>query len=200
MKRYHTLLPTLAIVLGACGGEEASMDDMDMDMEAPAPAPAAAPAGGGSGLACYVAGGAPTTLAFNIGANPALLCYGAAAVAQLPNGEAWPLGDNEATTLHLSSRANVGGVALTPGSYSLYAIPGANGWQFFINSNWQRSGVPIDAGVRSTEVGNFTVAPQALPESVSQLRFEWEEAAGGDPGGDILLEWGGTLLRIPIEA
>ncbi|MEQ1857858.1 MAG: DUF2911 domain-containing protein [Longimicrobiales bacterium] len=215
MKRFSTLLPALGLlsVLAACGGQEAAMDDMDMDA---APEGVAAEAATPGGLSCYLAGATPTeaaarvsphtTLSFNLGANPALLCYGAPSArgreimgGLVPYGVPWRIGADEPTTLHLSARANLGGVALEPGSYSLYAIPGQNEWQFFINTNWQRWGIEIDAAVRSTEIGSFTVVPQPLPEMVEQLTYEFEEAAGGEPGGEILLEWANTLLRIPIE-
>jgi hypothetical protein len=189
------------------------MDDTDVGAT---PESAPAETASGSGLSCYLAGATPeearqrvsphSTLSFNIGTNPALLCYGAPSAQGrdimgdlVPYGEPWRIGADEPTTLHLSARANLGGIALEPGSYSLYAIPGENEWEFFINTNWQRWGIPIDAQVRSTEIGSFTVIPRATPSMVEQLTYEWEEAAGGDPGGEILLEWENTLLQIPIE-
>ena len=216
MKRFRTVLPTLALlsILAACGGQDAPMDDMDMDET---PAIEAQPTASGGELACYLAGATPeeararvsphTSLAFNIGATRALLCYGAPSArgreimgGLVPNGAPWRIGADEPTTLHLSGRANVGGHALEAGSYSLYAIPGEDGWQFFINSNWQRWGIEIDAAVRSTEIASFTVVPQPLPEMVETLTYTWEEAAGGDPGGELILQWERTVLLIPMES
>jgi len=219
MKRFSTLLPTFALlsVLAACGGGDAPpADDMDTGA-APQGAPEAAAPASGSGLSCTLQGATPQeaaqrvsphrSLAFNLGSNPALLCYGAPSVRGREifggleeYGEPWRMGADEPTTLHLSSRANVGGVALQPGSYSIYAIPGESQWQIFINTNVARWGIPIDAAVRATEIGSFTVTPQPLPEMVETLTYEFEEAAGGEPGGELLLEWDRTLIRIPIEA
>ena len=216
MKRFSTVFPTLALlgVLAACGGQEAPMDDMHTGE---GPAGDAQPTASGSELACHLAGATSedararvsphSSLAFNMGATRALLCYGAPSArgreimgGLVPYGAPWRIGADEATTLHLGGRANVGGIALEPGSYSLYAIPGEDEWQFFINSNWQRWGIEIDAAVRSTEIASFTVVPQTLPEMVEQLTYEWEDAAGGDPGGELLLEWENTQLRIPMES
>jgi len=219
MKRFSTLLPTLALlsVLAACGGGEApSADDMDTGA-APQSAPQPAAGGGGGGLSCTLQGATPQeasqrpsphrSLAFNLGSNPALLCYGAPSVRGREifggleeYGQPWRMGADEPTTLHLSSRANVGGVALQPGSYSIYAIPAEGQWEIFINTNVARWGIPIDAAVRSTEIGSFSVTPQQLPEMVETLTYEFEEAAGGEPGGELLMEWDRTLIRIPIEA
>jgi hypothetical protein len=219
MKRLSNL-PTLALLalLAACGGQDAAMDEPEGGAPPAAAPEAAAPPAGAGGLSCTLQGATPeqaatrpsvhSSLAFNLGSNPALLCYGAPSArgreimgGLVPyNGEPWRMGADEPTTLHLSSRANVGGVALQPGSYSLYAIPSANEWRVFINSNVTRWGIPIDAAVRATEIGSFTVTPQPLPEMVETLTYEFEEAAGGEPGGELLMEWERTLIRIPIEA
>jgi hypothetical protein len=219
MKRFSTLLPTLGLLttLAACGGQDAPpAEDMDTGA-APQSAPAAAPTAGAGGLSCTLQGATPQeagqrvsphrSLAFNLGSSPALLCYGAPSVRGREifggleqYGVPWRMGADEPTTLHLSSRANVGGVALQPGSYSIYAIPGESQWQIFINSNVGRWGIPIDASVRATEIGSFSVTPQPLPEMVETLTYEFEEAAGGEPGGELLMEWDRTLIRIPIEA
>lgn len=209
------LFPTLALlsVLAACGGQDAPPAETSTGEPAAGAAPEVASA---SGLSCYLAGATPeeaaqrvsphTSLSFSIGAINALLCYGAPSASGrevmgelVPYGEPWRIGADEPTTLHVSAPVNVGGVALEPGSYSLYAIPGEDQWEFFINTNWQRWGIPINEEVRSTEIGSFTVTPQELPEPVEQLRYEWEPAAGGDPGGELFLEWEDTVLAIPIE-
>jgi hypothetical protein len=219
MKRFSTLLPTLALlsVLAACGGGEAPPADDTDTGAAPQTAPPPAASTGGGGLSCTLQGATPQeasqrpsphrSLAFNLGPNPALLCYGAPSArgreimgGLVPYGEPWRMGADEPTTLHLSSRANVGGVALQPGSYSIYAIPREGQWEIFVNSNVGRWGIPIDAAVRSTELGSFMVTPQPLPEMVETLTYEFEEAAGGEPGGELLMEWERTLIRIPIEA
>jgi hypothetical protein len=204
MKRHSTLLPTLGLLtlLAACGGGEAPAGDTDTGA-APASTPAAAPAastggGGTGGLSCPASAQAPQhqALSFSLGASPALLCYGATSGGTVPTGQLWRMGADEPTTLHLSSRANVGGVALQPGSYSLYAMPGASEWEIFINSNL--TGMPAD--IRASEVGSFTVAPGQLPTAADPLRYEFEEAAGGEPGGELLLMFGQTVVAIPIEA
>ena len=215
MKPFQTL-PALGLlaILAACGGQDAAMDETDAGAT---PESTPAQTASGSGLSCYLAGATPeearervsphTSLSFSIGAIDLLLCHGAPSARGrevmgdlVPYGEPWRIGADEPTTLHVSGPVNVGGIALEPGSYSLYAIPGEDEWEFFINTNWERWGIPIDAGVRSTEIGSFTVTPMELPTTVEQLQYVWEPAAGGDPGGELVLEWENTALAIPIEA
>jgi hypothetical protein len=217
MKRFSTFLPTLALlsVLAACGGGDAPSEEMDMGGEA---APAAAPAAEAGALSCTLQGATleqaqarvspHRSLPFNIGPVRALLCYGAPSVRGrqvlnsdlIPYGQPWRMGADEPTTLHLAGTANVGGVALEAGSYSLYAIAGPTEWTIYINSNVNRWGIPIDAAVRATEVGSFTVTPQTLPAPVETLTYEYEPAAGGDPGGDLMLQWDTILIQILVEA
>jgi len=197
-RRFSTL--AVLSTLAACGGQDAPMDDMNMDET---PQPAAAPAAEASGSSCPAPGA--TALTFSIGAINVLLCYGAPSVGGrqimggvVPYGQLWQMGAEAPTTLQVSAPVNVGGISLEPGSYSLYAMPGADRWELFVNSNAEL-GTSIDAGARSTEVGSFAVTPLRLPDTVEQLRYVWEPAAGGDPGGELLLEWENTALAIPIE-
>ena len=219
MKRFSTLLPTLGLLtaLAACGGGEAPAGDTDAGAAPEGGAQPTASTSGPGGLSCTLQGATleearqrvspHRSLSFNLGSNPALLCYGAPSVRDREifggleqYGVPWRMGADEPTTLHLSSRANVGGIALEPGSYSLYGIPGEDEWEIFINSNVARWGIPIDESVRATEIGSFTVTPQELPTPVETLTYEFEEAAGGEPGGELLMQWATTLIRIPIEA
>lgn len=190
----------LAAAATACGAEPPAE-------EAPAPEVAAAPAS-----PCYIANGSAdeararpsplTEVGFAVGGAQATLCYGAPSANErqimgglVPFGEVWRLGANEATALHLDGDAVLGGVALAAGSYSLYAVPGEAEWTFFLNTNVNRWGIPVDDAVRSTEVGSFTAAVEATEAPVETLTFRYEAAA---EGGALLLEWETTRVRIPV--
>ncbi|WP_425153321.1 DUF2911 domain-containing protein [Candidatus Palauibacter sp.] len=137
-------------------------------------------------------------LRFSAGGGEALLCYGAPSARErvvmgelVPFGEPWRVGANEPTTLHLSADAMVGGVALATGSYSLYATPGESEWEFHLNSNFERWGIPIDAEVRSTEIGSFSAMPSATAEMVEMMTFEHMDGA-------LRLSWENTQVDIPL--
>jgi len=196
----------LGLTLGACAGEEA--------MEEPPEAQASQmDVAAGDALECYLARGTlaeaqerPSPLRwteFSVGGHEGLLCYGAPSArgrdimgGLLVYGQPERIGANEPTTIHLSGPATVGGVDLEPGSYSLYAIANEDEWEFFLNSNWERWGIPIDAEVRSTEVGSFTATPEETEEYVETLQFRWEPMADGTMG-NIVLEWENT--RVPFH-
>jgi len=127
-----------------------------------------------------------------------LLCYGAPSArgreimgALVPYAEPWRAGANEPTTLHLSAATTIGGVALDAGSYSMYTIPGETEWEFLLNSNYERWGIPISDDVRATEVGSFTATPEPTEQMVETLTYAYEDGA-------IVMTWENTRLEIPV--
>jgi len=139
-----------------------------------------------------------TQLHFTYEGGEGLLCYGAPSArgreimgGLVPYGQPWRLGANEATAIHLSASASIGGVKVEAGSYSLYSIPGESEWTFFVNPNYERWGIPLSGGVRSTEAGSFTVEPEAMEDMVETLTFSYVDGA-------LVMEWEHTRLRIPV--
>lgn len=209
MRRYTTLPVFLfgAFLLAACGGAEQAETDAAQASETETAST--------NGLECYIARGTmeeaqerPSPLRsveLSVGGNDALLCYGAPSArgrvmvgGQDPFGSPWRLGANEPTTIHLSGPANIESVALEPGRYSIYAIPGQDEWELFVNSNWERWGIPIDASVRATEIGSFTVEPEETDEYVETLQFHFEPSQDGTMG-DVVMEWENTRVRFHVH-
>ncbi len=115
----------------------------------------------------------------------------------VPFDQPWRLGANEATTIHLPFAAQVAGVRLEPGTYTLYAIPGAAKWQIVVNRRVQRWGVPIDNEVRAGDVGTGTVATESLGAPVETLTLQFAPPAGN--ATELIVEWEKTRVRIPIR-
>jgi hypothetical protein len=63
----------------------------------------------------------------------------------LPLRQAWRLGANEATTLHVPVAVKFGTVALKPGVYSSYATPDSGSIKFTVNDKAEALGDPINA-------------------------------------------------------
>lgn len=200
MKRSSAWYLAVLLVMGCGGGSEAGEAEMaetaemaeDMDEMADA------------GLACVVMGDPEgrqsplQELSFSYDGGEGLLCYGAPSARErvvmgelVPYGAVWRLGANEATALHLSAAATVGGVALGPGSYSLYATPGETEWTFHVNSEYDRWGIPIDEAVQSTEVGSFMATPSATAEMVEMMTFEQVDGA-------LRFSWENTQVDISL--
>lgn len=139
-----------------------------------------------------------------LGDHVGKVCYGrpfargrAVEGGLIPYGTPWRLGANEATAIHLPFPARVGGVELEPGSYSLFAIPGEFEWEFVLNSNVQRWGIPFNDEVRASDVESFTGLPRTMTEPVEQFTVRWRP--GDDGHGHLLLEWGITRVEIEVS-
>lgn len=208
MIRNRTVYALLgaAFIAAACGGAEANDEPMDdMDGEAAGGGEmAAAPTG--PEASCFLNGATlaeaaerPSPLmAIQLSGDVGVLCWGAPSAngrtvmgELVPFGAPWRMGANEATALHLTSAATVGGIELEPGSYSLIAVPGADSWEIHINSNAERWGVPIDDGVLASNIGSFMVNTEATDGMVETLTYS-------SAGGVITMEWENTRINIPI--
>lgn len=131
------------------------------------------------------------------------LCYGRPSArgrsivgGQDPYGAPWRLGANEPTVLHLPFAASIGRIDVAPGSYSLYAIPGATSWTIVVNGNTNRWGIPIGADVRRADIGSLTVPASRLDRHVETLEFTFDRRSESE--GDLVYSWERTTLRIPI--
>ncbi len=217
MRMRSTLLSALATVfaLSACGGQ-ADQSEAGDEMAAEEAAMAAAPETATEAGQCYLRGAtmeeAQTSrpsplemLEFSYQGGTGLLCYGAPSARGrtimgelVPYGELWRMGANEATAIHLTGPVSIGGLALEPGSYSMYALPGEDEWEIFFNTNYQRWGIPISDEVRATEVGSVKVTPEPTEEMVETLTFRFEPTEDGTMG-DLIMEWENTRLRTHLH-
>src|SRR2546429_482290 len=167
----------------------------------------------GSPFTCWIRGSADKlaerpspldSIAGQIGAGTMKLCYSRPAArgrkvigGLVPFDQPWRLGANEATSIQVPFAAEIAGVRVEPGTYTLYTIPGASKWQIVVNRGVQRWGVPIDNDVRAKDVGAGTVTPESLGAPVETLTLKFAPAAGNTT--ELVLEWEKTRVRIPIR-
>lgn len=145
-------------------------------------------------------------LPFRMGDAHVKVCYGSPSLRgrkmiggdAVPFGRLWRTGANEPTTIHVDRRLRFGALALAPGSYAIYTIPGAGEWQVVVNRSTRQWGLESEYTneVASHEVGRFALAPERLASTVERLQFRAEPAATG--AVDLLLEWQNTRIRIPL--
>ena len=116
----------------------------------------------------------------------------------VPFGTPWRLGANEPTTLHTTHAIRVGDVRLDPGSYTLYAIPGAEEWEIVVNGAVDRWGIPIDDEVREADLGSFTVPRQRPDGHVEAMTIRFGTPDGG--AVPLVVEWEEFRVTVPVEA
>ncbi|MGD8281583.1 MAG: DUF2911 domain-containing protein [Gemmatimonadota bacterium] len=158
-----------------------------------------------------------SALAFEVGGRKALVCYGRPAArgrtvfgGLVPFGELWRAGANEPTVVQLSFDAEVAGLSVRRGKYSLYAVPSREGWTLVLNRairQWGltrpergEKGTCFESAythlVQSAEVGRVPVATETI-DHVEELTMRAEPVDDG--GTDLLLDWETTRVRIPIR-
>jgi hypothetical protein len=140
-----------------------------------------------------------------VGGERALLCYGRPAArgreifgGLVPHGRLWRTGANEPTILHLPFTADIAGITVQPGSYSIYTEPREGDWTLILNrstSQWGHES-SYTAEVQAQELGRATIPTERLDQHVEVFTIRGAPAANG---AEILLEWERTRARIPIR-
>jgi len=138
----------------------------------------------------------------SVGGRQMRVCYGRPGVkgreifgALIPYDRLWRTGANEPTILHIPFDAEIAGVRVTPGSYSLYTIPGRESWTIILNrstSQWGHES-SYTTEIEAQDVGRGTASTERLDQHVELFTIRGE-------GSDLLLEWERTRVRIPIRA
>jgi hypothetical protein len=141
----------------------------------------------------------------DVGGRTAQICYGRPSARGrvifgelVPYDQLWRTGANEPTILHLPFAAEVAGLHLEPGSYSLYTVPGTSQWTLVVNRSTSQWGHEsrYTPEVEAQEIGRVQVPSERLDQLVETFTIRSEPTASG---ADLLLEWERTRVRIPIR-
>lgn len=157
------------------------------------------------------------SLTFHVAEQDVKLCYGRpsargrtmigrgssegpAQMGEIPFGKLWRTGANEPTVIHTPVALSVAGVTVEPGTYSLYTVPGATQWEIIVNRSYTQWGMEsmYTDEVRAQEVGRGTVASESTEDHVETFTIRTDEGMDGDL--QLILEWEGTRVRIPVSA
>lgn len=145
------------------------------------------------------------SVSFIISGQEAKLCYGRPSVNNrvifgelVPYDTLWRTGANEPTILHLPVAAEIAGIPVDAGSYSIYTVPGRAEWQIVVNSSTSQWGheSQYTEEVRGDEIGRAAVPAERTEAPVETFVIHAEVA---DPGVDLVLEWEETRVRVPVR-
>jgi hypothetical protein len=139
-----------------------------------------------------------------VGGQTGQVCYSRPSMRErqvygglVPYDTLWRTGANEPTIIHLPVAATIAGIAVEPGSYSIYTVPGQQQWQVIVNrstSQWGHEG-RYTPDVRAQEVGRATVQSEPTGSAVEQFTIRSEPDG---QGSRLILEWENTRVVIPI--
>lgn len=147
------------------------------------------------------------SVTFRIRGQPVKICYGRPSArgrtifgGLVPYNRLWRTGANEPTMIHTTVPLTVAGIAIGPGSYSLYTVPGPSEWEIIVNrsvSQWGHEGA-YTAEVRAQEVGRARVKAGTAGDDVET--FTISALPDGDARATVILEWERTRVEIPVAA
>jgi hypothetical protein len=144
------------------------------------------------------------SVAVPLGDARGVVCYGRPSVLGrtifgdlIPFGRLWRTGANEPTTIHLPVAARIAGVAVEPGSYSLYTVPGEKEWTIIVNRSVSQWGIEAQytEQIAAQEVGRAVLPAERTASPVETFSITANPAANG---AELVLEWENTRVRIPI--
>jgi hypothetical protein len=124
----------------------------------------------------------------------------------VPYDTLWRTGANDPTIIHLPITAELAGLKLEPGKYSLYTVPGKTAWTVVVNRSITQGGSTRDEGqfksdytaeVRAQEVGRAKVPTDAMSESMEKFTIRSEST--GAAAAELILEWEKARVRIPVR-
>lgn len=117
----------------------------------------------------------------------------------VPYEEVWRTGANEPTMIHTTMPITVAGVAVQPGSYSLYTVPSETQWQVVLNGSITQWGHEnyYTGEVAAAEIARKPVPSERMEDHVEQHTLRWEKKGTG--AAELVLEWEHTRVRIPVR-
>ncbi|MEE8348098.1 MAG: DUF2911 domain-containing protein [Acidobacteriota bacterium] len=116
-------------------------------------------------------------------------------LSQLPDGQIWRLGMNDATTLETSSDLAFGDTVLQAGRYSIWAKKvTSDNWRLIFNSEpdvWGLSHNP------AADVAETPLEYSELAESVEQFTIELNSV--DDSSAEVLMQWSTLQIRAVLH-
>lgn len=110
-------------------------------------------------------------------------------------GQVWRLGADEATKLTVTAKTRIGNLDLEPGSYSLFAMAGADKWTVIVNKTADQWGAFNYK--QSDDLGRFEVPVKQVTSPVEQFTISFDKQS--DTSATLTFAWGGTSVSMPVK-
>lgn len=111
----------------------------------------------------------------------------------VPWGQVWRAGANEATEFRTSRDLVVGGTTIPAGTYTLWALPSASGWQMIFNKRTGQWGTEYHA---QDDLARVPAQAETIPQMVERATYTIEPR--GPSSGVLTLSWENTRVSLPF--
>lgn len=115
----------------------------------------------------------------------------------VPYGRIWRVGANESTKIKFSDSVKIQGRWIPEGTYALYSIPSEKEWTMIIHKNLTHWGDGRTNYKQEEDALRFSVKPEINKEYTESFTIEWDNLT--HKGGDLILVWENTRIRMHIE-
>lgn len=113
----------------------------------------------------------------------------------VPYGQVWRTGANEATHFRTDRDLMIGETRVPAGSYTLWTIPGPDGWTVILNRQTGQWGTVYDS---AQDLARIPVSfDRATGGPVEQLTMRFEPSECGD-GAALQIIWENTRVNVPF--
>lgn len=112
----------------------------------------------------------------------------------VPFDKVWRTGANRATHLKVEGAITIGDLAVPAGTYTLYTVPGAQGWTLIVNKQTGQWGTQYD---QAQDLGRVKMAVAPLSAPVEQFTIA---VTGTGAAATLTLEWENTRASVGLSA
>lgn len=112
----------------------------------------------------------------------------------VPFDQVWRTGANAATSLKTTADLNIGGTNVPKGSYTIYTLPSANGWQLIINKQTGQWGTEYD---QKQDLARIPMKVTQRPSGLELFTISLDKTSGN--AGVMKLEWENTIASVDIK-
>jgi len=113
-----------------------------------------------------------------------------------PFGQVWRLGADEATKITVQGETLIGDIKLSPGSYSLFAIPGSEKWIIIVNKVADQWGAfKYD---QSQDLGRFDARVEKTSAPVEEFTISLGKESG--KAAKLTFAWGGESVSTTLKS
>jgi hypothetical protein len=108
-------------------------------------------------------------------------------------GKVWRLGADQATTITFKKDGKFGSADVKAGTYTLFATPNENEWEFILNSQLGQWGAFSYDKNKDKDVSHIKVPVHKLDNVVEQLTISFPSASL------MRVEWDKTRVEVPLK-
>jgi hypothetical protein len=113
----------------------------------------------------------------------------------VPYGEVWRTGANAATTLKTTGNLQIGDLKVPAGTYTLYSLPTANGWQLIVNKQTGQWGTVYD---KAQDLGRVAMSVGSTAMAVETMVIDFEKTMGDTT--ELHVKWAGADASVAVTA